>query len=317
MSKSKQIRQILERDADAKPAAIIAELADQGVDVSKDLIKKVRLDWRIDQKAKEEAKRRSQGTSSFRVPTIDSDAIADYPPKPDRKPKFPLLADSKPWGFRHDAFLKHFAQYLTTERNSTVKCACVKASPEAWFQIEALSWLNANRELVGIGNADWWGIYCEKAKTDLWLQYAADYNYRRGVAIELKVIFNNKNFRSKVREIRSDLSPAKRLPRGFTDDNTQRFSLVIVTCVRYSTPGGYKYLREEKQIVTQERFHEMIDAELTSESDWYKDYPPARQLGSLRQIAVLDGEPGIDPESEGNGVWLGLVGCRPMAHAPS
>ena len=311
MSKSDRIRQILERDADAKPSAIIAELEEDDVVVSKDLVKKVRLDWRRAQQASEAVKQRSQATSTWTPPKHDFEKLKNDPPSPVRSYKFDPDDVNDPWEFDEQAFLNGFSQYLKSARLPTVTCACINASPEAWFQIEALAWLDANRELVGIENREWWDICCEKAKTDIWLQYAADHEYRLGVVIELKVIFNNKNFHSKIREVRRDVSKEKSLPTGFSDRNTQRLGLIVAIYVKYTNAGGYKYLREKRQIVTSERFHEMIDEELASDSDWYRGYTAAKRLDSLQSIACLDEEPGIDPESGGNGVWLGFV-----AHLP-
>ncbi|QDU93717.1 hypothetical protein Pla8534_14980 [Lignipirellula cremea] len=89
--------------------------------------------------------------------------------------------------FNTDAFFQGFTTYLRNQRSDTVRYACVAASPEHWFQVEAISWLHSNRTAVGIDGGEPstpdWDVLFEKRKVDIWLQQVAGADEQRGEVV--------------------------------------------------------------------------------------------------------------------------------------
>ena len=94
------------------------------------------------------------------------------------------MAESPSIPFNPTVFFDGFTSYLQNQRAGAVRYACVCSSPEHWFQIEAMCWLNSNREKVGLAGGDFlvpdWEVLFEKRKVDLWLQHRATSNERHG-----------------------------------------------------------------------------------------------------------------------------------------
>ena len=216
--------------------------------------------------------------------------------------------------FQAMSFFEGFVQHLQGHRAAELRYAAVAASPEHWIQVEALCWLHAHRDAVGIGGGDAlrpeWGVWCETAKVDLWLQRMAPPADRQGVAMELKVVFNNKNFDGKVQEVRSDLSPHKRLPAGYTDENTTRYALAVLIYVRYAPGYGkdYSILGGRRSPVPPEGFLEGFRQQITAANG--TALRPVKIFCGPRQVVSLDGQPYMDPNPNvtGCGVWLALCG---------
>lgn len=317
MSNSERIRQILSRNANAKPSEIIFELGQHGIEVSKDLVKKVRLDWRRAQRSVERQKRLPR-FSTFTPRTTDlenlcwdEDDSADQEPsryRIDGRPSYGTDGPVQAGRFFHDLFIKNFSAFLIEQRSETIRSACVASSPAEWFQTEAFAWLLLNRTLVGLRSIDQWQIHSKKRKSDIWIQYAADYESRRGYSIDLSLICNDRSFCSKVRRLRKKLNSPQALPHRFDETNSVRLGLLVAVYRRYLITGGCKYLREDGEIVTPERFHHAIDEELADQSELYPENSALRRLGGFRVVANLDSEPSINPESEGNAVKVVLVG---------
>jgi hypothetical protein len=215
--------------------------------------------------------------------------------------------------FLATSFFDGFVHHLETHRADELRYAAVAASPEHWIQIEALCWLNSHRDQVGIGGGDAvrpaWGVWCEQSKVDLWLQRTQPPAERCGVAIELKILFNNKNFTGKLWEVRRDLSPEKRLPNGYSDANTARYALAVLIYVRYAREhgGGYPILRNgRKGPVPPEEFLKRFGDEIATPDA--SSLPPVRILRGPDKVVSLDGQPYMDPDAAGCGVWLALCG---------
>ena len=314
LSKSELIRQILTRDASAKPGKIISELAQQGVDVSKDLVKKVRLDWRRSQESINK-RRKGSRAQSFALRSTDFEALRNggsvKPPqsyRSDARPRYGPDGPTQPGRFFSGLFIKNFSQFLIGNRMQTIEAACATSSPAGWFQTEAFAWLMSNRNLVGLSGDLLWQVQSNKRNSDIWIQYAADYESRRGYSIDVSLICNDRNTRAKIRRLRQELSPTKALPNGFDETNTVRLGLVILVYRLYAIASGYKYLREAEQIVTPKRFQQVVHEELADVSEFYGARSSLRLLGKLNKIGTLDNEPSIAPASVGSAVWIGLVG---------
>jgi hypothetical protein len=217
--------------------------------------------------------------------------------------------------FRATSFLDGFVDYLQAHRAAELRYASIAASPEYWLQVEALCWLHAHRDKTGIGGGDAmrpaWSVMCEKAKVDLWLRRTVPSMDRQGVAIEFKVLFNNKNFDGKVREVQWDLSPKKRLPQGYTDASTARYAVAVLIYVRYAEgcDGGYSILRNGRSSpVPPQEFLDRFRRQVTSPDE--TGLPPPQILSEPRNVVSLDGQPYMDPAASGCGVWLALCGRR-------
>lgn len=147
------------------------------------------------------------------------------------------------------AFYAGFLDYLRRDRASTLAYASVIASPEHWVQFEALDWLHRNRTAVGLAAVDSRRPACdvlaETRKNDIWLQDGRGTPNRAGIGIEFKVIYNNKNFLPKIKELRENLGLGKRLADGFDPGTVQRLGVAILIYVRYlkGCEGEFTILR--------------------------------------------------------------------------
>jgi len=223
--------------------------------------------------------------------------------------------------FEPTAFLRHFADYLKSERASTVSYLCAAvSSPEHWFKFEAVAWLNANREKVGLSGGSFikpdWGVFSElrvpkRNRVDIWLQYRADTSDRCGVAIELKPVFNNGHFRTKIRSLRADLCHSRPLPDRFSNTNTSRYGVAVLVYVRYEpgSEGTYQILGGKRAPVAPEELLMRFNHDCGSTESFFGESPPIRVVDDVVQVVSLDGERYIDPNSRGCGVWLAL--CEP------
>lgn len=122
-----------------------------------------------------------------------------------------------------------------------MRSLAVMMAMERWFQMDAAILLDAQRDRCGIGGGDagtpdWW-VTCEYQGVDIWLERPNHH----GVAIELKAIHNNKNFYTKVLEVRSDLTPEMK-PVPSSVPHVERVGLVVVTYVRYAKEHSGRYM---------------------------------------------------------------------------
>ncbi len=127
------------------------------------------------------------------------------------------------------AFFDGFVDYLKTERASTLAYLSVMAANEHWIQFEATDWLHRHRDCVGLGGYNGRTPECdvlpEKRKIDIWLQDHRGTSNRKGIGIEFKLIYNNKNWGSQIKSLRQDLSGAKQPPDGFAPDQVTRYGV--------------------------------------------------------------------------------------------
>ena len=142
----------------------------------------------------------------------------------------------------------------------------------------------------------WW-ITCEHKKVDMWLANRAE---TAAVAIEFKAIHNNKNFRSKVCEVRYDLSDAKVTPA--TRAPVVRYAIIVCTFAWYTRGEEGNYVRSSMQ---PDQFKTAIEDELQSVQAYYVGLPTAH-LVAWENICDLENAHYLET-SKGCGVWLGLV----------
>lgn len=203
--------------------------------------------------------------------------------------------------FNHARFYQHLVQHLR-ERSGFLRSLSVMAAAEHWVQFEAAALLDARRADYGLrggteASPAWW-IACERRKVDIWLQGPDS-----AAAIELKAIHNNKNFDTKLAELRADLSDAKPVPR---DGNVARFGIFVGTYARYTdSRSTYRAMRTQPRgpYVTQKQFIDLLRRNLETVGDRKEDQ---LRLAKMQPITSLDGSPYIE-SGHGSGVWLGLV----------
>jgi hypothetical protein len=208
--------------------------------------------------------------------------------------------------FRHTAFFNGFSRYLREERADTLRFLAVTASFEHWIQFEAGAWMDANRTAVGL-NAETWSIALEQGKGDILL--GNDQGFPN-VSIEFKCIHNNKNCQGKVWDLRRDLSEAKRLPEGYSGENTMRFGLAVLIYLRYQRgrEGGYQTLGGVvRDPWSADRFLDYVRAECGSTGTSDEVVPKASLLSEIEQVVSLEGGIGIDSACPGSAVWLALT----------
>jgi hypothetical protein len=217
--------------------------------------------------------------------------------------------------FNSVAFFNGFCDHLEHQRASTLAYISVVAAQECWAQFEALAWLHSNRELVGLHGGDSerlaYDVLAEVHKIDLWIQEPRGTPDQKGIGIQFKVIHNNKNFRSKVLELRRDISNTRQPPNGFVGANVQNAGIAILVYVRYikGLEGGYKLLRNENRgsPVTPDEFLNMFRAECASNSNGVSALIP---IAGPRRVVLLDGQPYIDPSCIGCAIWLVLLRAK-------
>ena len=212
-------------------------------------------------------------------------------------------------------FFSGFLDYLRQERADTLAYASVIAAPEAWVQFEALGWLHRNRESIGLKGGDRHRPLCDVAaetkKNDIWLQDTEGSRHRSGAALELKAIYNNKNFKGQVWSLRNDMSVEKAIPDGFEAVSVQRFGLAILIYVRYlrGSDGGYQVMAGSRrgQPCSPDEFLAAFGTECGSSDPRYENTPTVVPLLSHEFVVSLDDQPYIDPDFPGCGVWMSLV----------
>jgi hypothetical protein len=178
---------------------------------------------------------------------------------------------------------------------------------ERWVQMEAAALLDANRERYGIAGGSaaapaWW-VTCEYGAVDIWLEGPTE-----AVAIELKAIHNNKNFYSKLAEVRSDLTPGlKRVPAHAT--NVTRMGIIVVSYARYLNVGAREFvpLRSSPRgpMMSRDEYLTELTNGLLDEDRWYGESARLR-VHELREVASLEDAHYIEP-GQRSAIWLGLV----------
>jgi len=207
--------------------------------------------------------------------------------------------------FRPAVFFDGFTRYLQEQRANVLQFLAATASFESWIQFEAGAWIHEHREMLGL-SAHECTINLELKKTDLWLHDKGDSS---NITIEFKCFHNNKNCRGKVRELRRDLSNAKALPTGSSNDNTTRFGLAILTYLRYQRgwEGCYQVLGGKLRPYSLERFLDYFRVECASTDNWFGSLPTLRLCSEVVQIVSLAAGIGIDSTCPGSSVWLALT----------
>lgn len=185
----------------------------------------------------------------------------------------------------------------------------VSVGSELWLSCETAALLDRNREACGIGgtngNVPTWTIAPEYKKIDLWVApHATDNTEEKATALEYKLVFNNKNFWSQVRQIRLDLN--KELPETAAGE-PERFGILLAVFKRYRDDinARYSYLRWKGQDYTApEFFNELHDA-LAANEKWYGEAPALEVLRD-EEVCTLDEAPYIEA-GHGSAVRLLLV----------
>lgn len=217
--------------------------------------------------------------------------------------------------FDAQAFFGGFIECLKNERSSTLAYASVIASPEAWIQFEALDWLHRNRDPLGLGGGNpqkpAYDVWAEERKNDIWLQDCRGVPNRTGMALEFKVVFNNKNFWEQVKGLRWDVSPAKRPADDFTDQAVERLGVAFLVYLRYAPGFGSKYvlLRNESRGVptSADEFVSKFLSECASSEPSYGSLPRLSQISDVERIVTLDDQPYIARDMPGCSVWAVMM----------
>lgn len=225
------------------------------------------------------------------------------------------------------SFVPRFTELLLThlqqeERQRILKSIVVSVAPELWLSLESAALLDINRDRFGLGgqlderddyrpshisvprcNVPRWLIAAERRKVDIWIEDS--YGEEASTAIEFKVVHNNKNAHSKIREIRNDL--AKQIPRTSPDERIERWGIVLLTYSQFygDQKGGYTY----GNFTSCEAFHQAFKHGLSSGEERYKGAPELELVMEPTQVADLEGAHYIEPGKEA-GVYLALVRCK-------
>ena len=202
-------------------------------------------------------------------------------------------------------FFDNYVEYLR-ERSETVKYLAVSAASEAWFAAEAAALMNRRRNEIGVAglsdtssacNAPRRLIILERGKVDLSIidieQKEKDY------AFEFKLLHNNKNYRSKIAELKRDVA------RGV---GLQRDSWGVAICFHLifdeKHRGNYQPIGGFKSPVTAEAMTETWAEAMAVPS---QDEHPALEWAVTPQlICTLDDANYIAPDN-GASVSVGLV----------
>lgn len=206
--------------------------------------------------------------------------------------------------FRVDRFFSDLSKRLV-ERKDELAALAVMASLEHWLQFEAAAMVATDRERYGVdgGTADLpdWLVAAERAKLDLWISEGSV-----ATVVEFKVIHNNKNFWSKIREVRSDLGRKKK-PKGYAGAVPERWCVALLTYAKYAEgqEGDYEELSYRRHQPTAKTFYEWFEGDLSSGDAWYGRTAKAIQV-HRKTLVSLDGAPYIK-KGQGSEVSLALV----------
>lgn len=225
------------------------------------------------------------------------------------------------------SFVPRFTELLLThlqqeERQRILKSIVVSVAPELWLSLESAALLDINREHFGLGgqlderddyrpshisvprcNVPRWLIAAERRKVDIWVEDS--YGEEASTAIEFKVVHNNKNAHSKIREIRNDL--VKQIPRTSPDERIERWGIVLLSYSRFYSDqqGNYSYGKFDSC----QAFLDAFENGLNDNNEWYADAPELELEMKPTQITNLDSANYIEP-GKGSGVYLALVRCK-------
>jgi hypothetical protein len=206
-------------------------------------------------------------------------------------------------------FFDALANHLVN-RSDDVRALAVMAAMEHWIQFEAAALVDRNRKALGIGgvrNEDgtpaYW-VACEPSKVDLWIEGDDE-----ALAIEFKVVHNNKNLYTKVSELRRDLATSKAVPN--TEVPVRRVGVILSVCVQYMPPYGRRYpvLRASPKdaALADEEFEAEVVKALADSDPWYQGRASLSVVKGPAEIADLRQAHYVD-KSKGGAVKLWLVG---------
>lgn len=205
------------------------------------------------------------------------------------------------------------AHLQTEERQRMLSSLAVMVSPELWLSSEAAAFLDTNRPEFDLAepldsrpNVPRWLVAAERGKVDLWV--ADQREQEPSIAIEFKVLHNNKNFYTKVWEIRRDLD--KTIPIASADDRIERWGIVMLVFSRFydDQAGSYRYLSDFKEHKAQ--LKAFADG-LKDDSPWYGGVPRLKLMGAPALLCQLEASNYIDSSNgQQSNVHLALV--RPI-----
>ena len=146
--------------------------------------------------------------------------------------------------FNIELFFDDLVRHLKS-REETIRSLSVMTGLERWVQFEAAALLDKKRSAYDLGapniSPDTW-ITCEHDGVDIWIEPKESPSYM----IELKAVHNNKNFVSKINEIRIDLSTRGKQSLACSM-TVKRYGVVELTYQQFTVTGQgeYIYLRDQ------------------------------------------------------------------------
>jgi len=205
-----------------------------------------------------------------------------------------------------DFLVTHFQQ---DERRRMLSSLAVTVAPELWVSLESAALLDIHRAQFGLAerydersNVPRWLIAAERYKVDLWVQDLKDQH--PSVAIEYKMVHNNKNAYDQICRIRFDL--AKTIPRIACNESVERWGVVMLVFSRFyaDQSGGFSYHTDFR---TREDLVEVFTHALGDEDPWYNGAPLLELVMNPVLLCETATANFIDPDQEPSGIYLALV----------
>jgi len=208
------------------------------------------------------------------------------------------------------AFFDHLSKHLQQdERRQMLSSLAVSVAPELWVSLESAALLDISRARFGLeerldtrSNVPRWLIAAERYKVDLWVQDLRAEQH--SVSIEFKVVHNNKDAYTKIREARRDM--AKHIPRIDCNDSVERWGIVMLVFSRFydDQTGNYNYHRG---FSTREDMLQAFVTALGDDDPWYKNAPRLELAASPVLLAEMASANFIDPSQAASGIYFTLV----------
>jgi len=210
-------------------------------------------------------------------------------------------------------YFKFLVEHLQKNRCEVIKSLAVVTAPEHWLSLEASALLDINRgefkldkQLDGDGYIPRWLIAAERKKVDLWVEDCEDTSVTNAIAIEFKVVHNNKNIYQKVKEIRRDLQ--KKITGIEGKSNIERWGIVLLVYSRFipGQEGNYSYLSKKGVPLEYKEFYKVYSEALIDNSERSKGAKPVHNECEPQVICSLDGAPYIE-DDKGSQILMALV----------
>lgn len=205
----------------------------------------------------------------------------------------------------YDYLVTHFQQ---SERRRMLSSLAVSVAPELWISLESAALLDINRSRFGLdeslgerSNVPRWLIAAERKKVDLWVEDLR--GDESPVAIEFKMVHNNKNAYSQIRSIRKDFAKTINTP---CNESVERWGIVTLVFSHFydDQSGNFVYHRD---FTSREDLLGAFAAGIVDEDPWYAGTPCLELAMDSVLICETATANFIDPDKSPSAIYMALA----------